>query len=162
MSDCYDTAQICLNGHVINDNFHKFPAQNADHCSKCGEPTIVQCPSCKSEIRGSYEVEGVGGSGGGCQGPAFCHKCGKAYPWTEKRLQAAKQLADEYDELSNDEKEKLKGSLDDLVRESAMTEVAGLRFKKIMKKVGKESYDGMKSILTNIASEALKKTIFGP
>jgi hypothetical protein len=64
--------------------------------------------------------------------------------------------------LSNDEKEKLKGSLDDLVRESAMTEVAGLRFKKIMKKVGKESYDGMKSILTNIASEALKKTIFGP
>ncbi len=161
MSGYYDTAQICLNGHVTNDNFRKYPVHNTDHCPKCGEPTIVQCPSCKSDIRGSYEIDGVFAVGGEFPAPAFCHKCGNAYPWTEKRLQAAKALADEFDELSSDEKEKLKGSLDALVRESAMTEVAGVRFKKIMKKLGKESYEGMKNILTDIASETIKKTIFG-
>lgn len=158
----YDTAQICLNGHVINANFNEFPTENAAHCSKCGESTITQCPSCKTEIRGSHYVEGVAGFWGKLRAPACCHKCGKTYPWTEKRILAAKQLADEYDELSSDDKEKLKGSLDDLFRESAMTEVAGFLFKKIMKKVRKESYEGMKNIFTDIASEAVKKFIFGP
>ena len=162
MSGHYDAAQICLNGHVINDNFHDYPDHNACNCPKCGEPTTIACASCKAEIRGSYEADGVALFGAQYQLPAFCHNCGRPYPWTDRKLKAATELADELDELNPEEKEKLKRSLNDLVRESANSEVASLRFKKVMKKVGKESYEGMKSILTSIASEALKKTIFGP
>ena len=158
----YDTAQICLNGHVINANVNEFPAHNATHCSKCGEPTITQCPSCNTEIRGSHEAEGVAGLGREFQAPAYCHKCGKIYPWTEKRLLAAKQLADGYDELSSDDKEKLKGTFDDLFRENAMTEIAGFRFKTIMTKVRKESYEEMKNIFTDITIQAIRKFLFGP
>jgi hypothetical protein len=53
-------------------------------------------------------------------------------------------------------------SLDDLVASSPKTEVASLRFKKIMKKVGKESYDSVKTIVTDLVSESIKKTLFGP
>ena len=33
-----DTMQVCLNGHVINDSFHKYPDSNKDFCESCGEP----------------------------------------------------------------------------------------------------------------------------
>jgi hypothetical protein len=158
----YDTAQVCLNGHVTNDYYHKSPVHNVTHCPKCGEQTIVLCPACKTEIRGSYEVPGVIAVGGESQGPGFCHKCGKPYPWTEMRLQAAKDYADELDELNPEEKEQLKGSLDELIRQTPRTEVASLRFKKVVKKVGKESYEGMKHVLTDLVSETVKKAIFGP
>ena len=161
MCSYYDVALVCLNGHVINENVRDNPAHNATHCARCGEKTISKCPSCNSDIRGSYEVPGVCVFGGGFEAPAFCHECGKPYPWTAERLAAAKELANEFEELSADEKTKLQDSLDDLVKETPRTEVSGLRFKKIMKKVGKDSYDGMKSILTDIASETLKKAMFG-
>ncbi|WP_096467743.1 DUF2321 domain-containing protein [Aneurinibacillus soli] len=39
--------------------------------------------------------------------PAYCRNCGNAYPWTEEALKAAKELADEIDGLTSDEKELL-------------------------------------------------------
>lgn len=39
--------------------------------------------------------------------------------------------------------------------------VAESRFKKIIKKTGADAYEGMKSILVDIVSEAVKKSIFG-
>lgn len=64
--------------------------------------------------------------------------CGLAYPWMDKRLHAAKELTEELDELSDEEKDKLKASLDDLVRDTPQTEVAATRSKKILHKVGKD------------------------
>lgn len=89
-------------------------------------------------------------------------KCGKGYPWTEKHLQAAKDFANELDELNPDEKEKLNRSLDDLVREGAAVEIAGIRFNKLMAKVGPGSVETMKNILTDLLSEAAKRAVFGP
>ena len=43
------------------------------------------------------------------------------------------------EELSESERATLKQSLDDIIRESPRTELAGIRFKKVMKKVGTES-----------------------
>jgi hypothetical protein len=59
------------------------------------------------------------------------------------------------------EREKLKQSLDDLYRDTPQTEVAALRFKKLMTKVGKESYSAMKEIIIGILSEAARKSLFG-
>ena len=47
----YDNAQICLNGHVVNGAFQICQEDNADHCEKCGEKTIIQCPGCDANIR---------------------------------------------------------------------------------------------------------------
>ena len=105
-----------------------------DHCDKCGAPTIRACLSCQRAIRGFYH-SGVLGFGSKNKAPAFCYKCGKPFPWTDAGLRAAEELADELDGLTSDERESLKKSLHDLVRETPRTRVAETRFKKTMRKV---------------------------
>jgi hypothetical protein len=68
--DSYDTAQICMNGHVITRAFHDMPEFNKNFCDRCGQPTITQCAGCHTEIQGHYR--------GGMpslheSAPAFCH-----------------------------------------------------------------------------------------
>ena len=75
---------------------------------------------------------------------------------------AAKEIAEELEGLTTDEKEKLKQTFDDLVREGPRTEPAKLRFKTLMKKAGRESYEVMKGVITDLVSETVKKSIFGP
>lgn len=158
----HDVSQICLNGHTITRNARRSPEFTKKFCDKCGEPTITACGSCNEPIQGEYHVEGVVALGfSGPSAPNFCHACGKPYPWTERRIDSAKALADEFDDLSPDDREKLKQSLDDLYRDSPQTEVAAIRFKKIMAKVGKESYSAMKEIIVGVLSEAARKSIFG-
>lgn len=162
MSGYYDTAQVGTNGHVVNEHFHERPAHNERFCSFCGEHTITWCEKCGAEIRGSYEVPSVAVLGPGLETPpSFCHEGGHSYPWAGRRLQAAKDMADELDELSEEEKQKLKASLDDLIRDTPQAEVAGARFKKIMRKVGKESCTAMKELMIGIAGETAKKALFG-
>lgn len=156
----YDTAQICLNGHVINSMARDYPQSNQKFCSECGAETIMECPSCHSKIRGHYHIPGVIG-GYSYEAPSYCYNCGEAYPWTKIKLQAAADLADEFDELSDDEKNKLKLSLPELIKDTPQTVVAETRFKRIMKKAGAEAYDGMKTILVDVVSETVKKSLFG-
>jgi hypothetical protein len=157
----HDTAQICLNGHVVNDSFHRYPQFNQKFCSQCGELTITQCEQCRKPIKGHFHVPGFVGSSQPLIPENFCPDCGKPYPWFAKKLNVAKELAEELEELTPEEREKLRKSLDDLVRDTPSTELAGIRFKKIMKKVGKGSYEMMKDVLTDIVSETAKKAIFG-
>ena len=162
MSDgYYDVAQICENGHVVNSMAQDYPNSNQDHCDKCGAPTIMACPSCQTAIRGSYYFTGVIAFPK-YAAPAFCYKCGKPFPWTTARLRAAEDLADELDSLTPNERESLKKSLHDLVRETPGTRVAETRFKKIMRKSGRDGYEGMRSLLADIMSEVTRKAIFGP
>ena len=52
-------------------------------------------------------------------------------------------------------------ALPDLVRQTPRTALAESRFKRLMAKVGKDSYDAMRSVLTDVLSETIRKTIFG-
>lgn len=156
----YDTAQVCLNGHVTNSMAQTLQTSNQNHCDECGEKTIMACPECSTPIRGEYQVPGVVAITH-YSAPAFCHSCGTSFPWTQRKLDAAKELADEFEELTKKEREKLKGSLDDLISDTPKTQVAEARFKRLMKKAGREAYDGMKSILVDVVSEAVKKSVFG-
>ncbi len=156
----YDIAQICENGHVVNSMARDYPNSNQNYCDKCGAPTFINCPSCGSSIRGYYHVPGVIGFSD-YTAPSFCYKCGEPFPWTIAALKAAEELSDELDGLNDDERESLKKSLNELVRETPSTRVAETRFKRIMKKVGKDGYESMQSILTDIVSETVRKTIFG-
>lgn len=76
-------------------------------------------------------------------------------------MDAARQLADVLEGLTFEDREELKQSLGDLVKETPLTRVAETRFKRIMKRSGKEAVDAMRSVLTDVISETVRKTIFG-
>ena len=61
------------------------------------------------------------------------------------------------DALSDDEKESLKKTLPDLVRETPRARLAETRLKKLMRKAGKEGVEGMWGLLTDIVSDTVRK-----
>ena len=153
----YDVALICLNGHVITSIFGTQPERGSKHCDECGAATISTCPSCKTEIRGVYRT--LRPDVRGYSKPGYCHECGKPYPWTEASLQAAKDLTDEVDGLTTEQKELLKKSLGDLVRDTPRTSMAVVQFKKFMGKVGSAAAKAFQKILIEIATDAVKKQL---
>jgi hypothetical protein len=158
----YDVAQICLNGHVVNDSSHSRPALNQTFCKKCGAKTINTCTNCNSPIRGYYHVEGVIDlTGRGMDAPSFCVECGNAYPWTEEKIKAAKELALEVEGLSDEEKNMLSNSIDDLITETPRTKLAVMRLKKFATKAGEASWEVFKEALKDIISESVRKLIWG-
>ena len=154
----YDTAQICLNGHVINTMAISYPNSNKKFCDRCGVETITTCKSCNTPIKGYYHVPGVIG-GFNYSPPSFCPNCGVPYPWTSAKLKAAKEFAHELDSLNQDEKAILEKSLEDLARDTPNTQVAAIKFKKLVAKAGKGAAEGFKSILVDVLSETAKKLI---
>jgi len=154
----YDTAQICINGHVITEYYNEFPQFRKKYCSDCGASTITSCQNCNTPIRGGYSESFTSSQS---PAPSFCHNCGKPYPWVESKLKAARELSDETENLTDDERESLKKSLDDIIRDTPQTPLATTRFKKLAAKAGKVAADGLRDILIDIASEAAKKAIWG-
>jgi len=158
MRDGYDISQICLNGHVINDSTREFPEHNKDFCDKCGEKTITTCQKCKSDIQGCYHVKGVVRS---YKTPAshYCKNCGNPFPWTEAKINSALELVKEL-ELSEENQEIINENINDIITETPKTDLAVIRFKKVMSSIGKNASEMFKNILTNILSEAIKKQIW--
>ena len=158
MIEGYDIAQICANGHATNASTRSMPQFNQDYCDKCGANTFTACPACNTPIRGEYYTPGVIGIS--CyEPPAFCYKCGKPFPWTEGRMNAAVELIQ--NEVSAEDAKTFKTSIDDIVRDTPRTQVGVGKFKKIIGKVGKETASAVRDILVDIASETAKKAIWG-
>lgn len=157
----YDVAQICMNGHIITDRANSSPQLKKSHCTKCGEPTITNCVNCNSPIQGFYHVDGVVRLGYKPILHSFCYHCGKPYPWIEKQIIAAKELIDEIDDLDIGEREKLKQSIDDIITDNPRNEVATVRIKKLLPKVGIQFGGALKEIIVSLASEAAKKMLMG-
>ena len=100
--------------------------------------------------------------------PSFCPDCGKPYPWTEAKLKAAKELVDELDNLSPQEREMMKKSLDDIIvmEDTPQTPVAATQFKRLGTKAAKTGKAIVKAtvkelwkLVVDIASETAKKII---
>lgn len=156
MDGDYDVAQICLNGHVTNARVRSDPQSCADYCEECGAKTIQTCPRCGSPIRGQLD-----NWSDHLEAPAFCIACGEPFPWTEARVQAAIELAEELDALDEKDRDLLKKSLDDLLAETPRTQVAATRFKKLMVKAGKVGAEAFRQVLLQALCEAAKKVIWG-
>ena len=159
----YDVAQICLNGHVINDSVRKYPQHNRKFCDRCGVATITHCPNCNAEIPGEYHFEGELlrlGRNKDATAPAFCANCGRPYPWTEARIRAARALAEELENISDAERAVLAESIDEIVKDTPGSALAATRFKRILSKAGKPFVDAFRDILVDVASEAVKKMIW--
>lgn len=81
-----DALQVCLNGHIITDSYHRLPNTRRDKCEQCGAPTLKDCPHCGKEIKGAYH-----GHLGSIPyliptPPDQCECCGKDLPWKEKPI----------------------------------------------------------------------------
>lgn len=160
MSDSrYLTAQVCPNGHVVTSSL-EWGDMNSPFCPECGKPTVTAC-ECGTPIRGLYHVPGFVGVGEKYTPPAYCYSCGKPFPWTQQRLDAARELIDESEGLSDDEKAALSGTLDDLLSDTPKTEVAALKFKRLAAKTGVEVAGALRSVLVDVMSEAARKAVFG-
>ena len=156
MGEGYDVAQICLNGHVTNESTQHVPQHSQDFCEKCGQPTITACLNCETPIRGAYWSLGWGTF----DLPAFCGKCGETYPWTETKIEAAREMALELEDLDQDDRDALAGSIDDLVRETPLTPAAATRSKRILGKVGQDAYEAFRKILVDVVSDAARKLLW--
>jgi hypothetical protein len=98
----YCDAQICLQGHVRSS---EGCFERGERCSKCGAACIDECQYCKTPIRGRlahsplqhYDL------------PFFCHapNCGLAYPWMQDKLETARELLYDIENLALDERDEL-------------------------------------------------------
>lgn len=158
-SSYYEVAQVCLNGHVITDQYNSSPELRKKFCGRCGTKTIHQCPNCNENIQGDYIVPGVVAIGGQPKAPAYCHGCGYAFPWTETRLEVARQLTLEAEELI-DERDDLISSLPDLVSDTPKTTLAANRWRKALTKLGEHTAIALKEIFVEVASETAKRLLF--
>ena len=156
----YDTAQICLSGHVVNIAVKASPEHSAKFCKVCGESTVTTCADCNTEIRGKHFTKVVWDLSDRIALPRFCEACGNPYPWTQAKMKAAQDLVSVVDNLSEEERNELRNSVDDIIKDIPQTTIAATRFKKLIKKAGKGAAQGFKNILTDIISEAAKKMIW--
>jgi hypothetical protein len=112
------------------------------------------------KIKGYHHIPGVVYAGSDVPSK-FCDNCGKSYPWTSAKLQAAIELAGELETLSSEERETLQKSLPDILRDTPQTTVAATRFKKLAAKARDKSTALIWDLIKDVASEAAKKIILG-
>jgi hypothetical protein len=136
----YDTAQVCLNGHVVTSMSQSFPGTHAQVLREVRRASDYRLPDLPSIDPGPLPQQ----------------------TWTEQRLEAARELTNEAEHLSGEEKQQLADSFDDLTRDTPRTQVAAGRFKRLVAKAGIETGNALRVILVDVMSEAAKKAIWGP
>ncbi|MBE3098763.1 MAG: DUF2321 domain-containing protein [Planctomycetes bacterium] len=170
----YQSALVCGNGHVINDDVEGQPSRNRSFCEECGEPAIKACVHCAKAIRGArfYHTDrdmDLRASGFGLPGgrkctysgpPKYCHACGKPFPWMVAAIAAAEEFADTLISLTVEERDSLKASLPDIVAETPRTQVAASRFRNLASKAGGAALGVFQRILAGILCEAAKRQIW--
>jgi hypothetical protein len=159
----YCGAEVCLAGHVIRDvrSYGSDEPPLVKYCTTCGAPVIYRCVhhDCKAPILGSFYYDDVGDWT--WQGlHAYCHNCGNPYPWTEAALRAAEALADDQEQLTDQEREVLKSSILDVVRDTPMVTVAVGRIQRLGAKAGPAAMAGLREILIGLITEATKQRLW--
>lgn len=154
----YDVAQICMNGHVINESCKEYPQHNQNFCDKCGEKTITKCEGCGADIRGNYNEPGVLVFAPMIT-PKYCYNCGKMYPWTKSKLQALNEVIDLVDELEDDDKNELKEASELISTDTPRTQVGVLKIKKYTDKISGAIGEKVQDLIVDIASETAIKSM---
>jgi hypothetical protein len=155
----HDVAQVCRRGHLVNTGIQERPEYSKDFCPTCGQKTITACEHCGAPINGQWH--GLEGFMAMDEAPAYCHACGRPYPWTAEKIDAARALAEELEGLDDADRIAIRASIEDLVVESPRTPVAVVRFKKIIAKAKGAARDLLLDLMAKIAVEAAKSQ-FGP
>ena len=154
--DFYDTAQICLEGHVVNSALKTHPASNEKYCQICGKRTTTQCLSCGTDIRGGYSSRGIADTINSA--PNHCHNCGKPFPWTKLRIKLLKELINESN-LEESDKKILRSETKHIVYDTPRTTLARSKFKQILSKTNSEIQTLFKKLLLQIGTAKASEII---
>jgi len=165
MKDDYGYAQICLNGHILTYESNEIQIQQ-DFCHTCGQKIINECQNCNTPIKGGIRYESFidppyAYYSNPYHRPAYCYKCGHAFPWTISAQLSALELINCATLLNDPEKKELKSSIDNLMIDSPKTSVSIIKFKTYAAKAGTEIAKGLRDILIDLVSEVAKKSIWG-
>jgi hypothetical protein len=167
----YKTARICLNGHLIG--FDKDVVivgrpglsrhtEGDRFCRRCGNEAITKCPSCDGEIEGEPDVTWMAADAvRGYSIPAFCPACGKSFPWTERKLEAAREAIEQEESFTEEQKTALKTDVEDIAGNTPRAQNAARRTKAILLKVGGTVGSAVRDIVVEVASEATKRILLG-
>ena len=154
----YATAYICTKGHVSSSG--EEPSATP-FCRICGSEVISKCPNCGNRILGKQDVDELFFVAP-YKLPYYCGFCGSPYPWTRDFLDRGIELLSLEQDLDEESVSLLKDSFPDLVIESpAATPLAVARYKKFFPKLAQFIQDGLKNIIVEVASETVKKSLFG-
>ena len=153
----YDTAEICLNGHLISSSFEDYPSEQA-YCSKCGSKIITNCPNCNAKLRGAfndpYYIKTV-------EVTAYCYNCGKPYPWTKATIETAEAIIREDELLTEEQIQQFCECIPDLISETKKTNIALIRYKKLVDKAASVTGPALYDVLKDIAPAVIIKALFG-
>lgn len=83
--------------------------------------------------------------------PAYCHNCGKPYPWTEATMRAAEHIIDMLDELTPDQKKQLVDFIPDIIVETPQSRYAALVYAKFL--------DSLQGLAVDCFKDWLKKNV---
>jgi hypothetical protein len=89
----------------------------------------------------------------------LCLRQSSPLPWTRAIIDGLEEFIDFEDNLSKDEKEKLKKSIDDIITETPSSQFASMLFKLALTKMGKETDKGMGDLLFKIATDKVRDSI---
>jgi len=156
----FDKALICESGHLINHSKTQSPVDAVDYCEKCGSKVLDKCTHCNTEIKGQkYRIGYPHNSyAADFNNPSFCYKCGKQFIWTERKIQAAIDIASEF---TSDDKEieSIRRDLNNIVKEDTFAEISIRKLKLFMPKIANGAGELFKKLIIEIASESIKKMI---
>lgn len=145
-------AQICIKGHVHSSDGSPFKRQ--DHCTKCGAVCIDVCQRCNVPIRGRPAY-----SAADYDRPSFCHGCGNPYPWMDDKLNTARDLLQNDDQLTSDDRDELcellKFVMSDPKAELAPAKTTLIRMK--LQKAAEPIRDAFLTLLAKYAAEMSKE-----
>jgi len=155
----YAKAAVCVHGHPLTGDIEYHPS--AKFCAECGAAVITSCPDCGVPLRGHYVPPGATAVGGPYSPPNFCFSCGKQFPWTAEKVAAARDLADELEGVSADDRAKLKTAIDDVVAGGPRAELGATRIKRMLETASTSVGKALWKISVEVASEAAKKILLG-
>ena len=154
----YKTSIICKNGHLIDCNAEPQDVRSNKFCTICGSENISVCQECQTPIRGrvaSFIIDTAPYT----YVPAYCHECGKPYPWTVTALSTAAEIIEEDDSLTADEIQKLISVLPDVISETPKSNIAAIRIKKAFLKISKFTAEALKTFIIDFGCEFIKSQL---
>jgi hypothetical protein len=160
----YKVASVCLNGHLIGfyEVIDILEDREGDRfCQRCGKQAITTCLHCNRHIRG--EPSGITWMAADALPPysipAFCHACGKPYPWMIRMVEEVKEQIELEQSLSADDKAALTTDIEDIAHNSPRAENAAKRAKAIFQKVGGAVGSTLRDVFVSVASDFVKKIL---
>lgn len=149
---------FCLNGHCVCHDVVAFPHAADKFCAECGEPVISTCPQCGAAIRGSHLSEGSYINQRRFP-PAHCPACGARYPWTDRRIEALRNVIVADPEVPVDLKDKAVASLPHVLCDTPFTRVAASVWHRVLHACSEITRETLSSIIAEIACQLFLRLI---